>query len=333
MKKTILGMSACILILAACSKSDSRKQEENAVDETTQEIAKRTCGANELLEAQLKADPAFARRRVAHENSINKFISDGNARLINGVLEIPVVVNVLYRTTTENISLDQINSQIEVLNEDYNNTNPDITKVPLGFQDETGNVGIRFVLQSVVRKASKNRSWSMATDDMKKTAAGGLNPTDPVHNLNIWVVNKIAYYGQSLLGYAQFPGGPSATDGVVIGYNYFGRRGVLSAPYNKGRTATHEVGHWMNLNHIWGDETACAKDDNVSDTPLQTTENYGCPAFPKRDACTPSGDGVMFMNYMDYTNDGCMFMFTSGQAARMKATFFATNAPRGSFAQ
>jgi hypothetical protein len=121
-----------------------------------------------------------------------------------------------------------------------------------------------------------------------------------------------------LLGYAQFPGGPSKTDGVVILYTAFGTKGVAAAPFNLGRTATHEIGHWLNLRHIWGDRTDCTGSDGVSDTPRAQMPNTGRPTFP-RISCDNGPNGDMFMNYMDYVDDAAMFMFTSGQATRMNA--------------
>jgi hypothetical protein len=135
--------------------------------------------------------------------------------------------------------------------------------------------------------------------------------------------------GGGILGYAQFPGGSSATDGVVIDDNAFGKTGTVSYPYDKGRTATHEVGHWMNLRHIWGD--ANCGSDLVGDTPSHNTANYGCPSYPHRSTC--SGTPVeMTMNYMDYTDDACMYMFSVGQRTRMLAVF-SSGGPRNSFAQ
>jgi hypothetical protein len=125
-----------------------------------------------------------------------------------------------------------------------------------------------------------------------------------------------------ILGYAQFPGGASATDGVVIGYTCFGTTGTAQAPFNKGRTATHEVGHWLNLRHIWGD-AACGS-DLVSDTPVHNTSNYGCPSHPRSNSCGTSAE--MFMNYMDYVDDACMQMFSNGQKARMQALFVSGGA-------
>ncbi|HYE54615.1 MAG TPA: zinc metalloprotease [Chitinophagaceae bacterium] len=328
MRKIYLALLACSALVFSCKKQDSSSKElpETAA---TAELVQRHCAAQLVLEQQLAADPDMRSRRQALEESTRRFIESKDARLVNGVLEIPVIVNVIYRTAAENISQAQIQSQIDVLNEDFGNTNADRFNVPLEFQDEQATVGIRFVLAGINRKSNSKRSWSL-NDDMKRSSKGGIDPTDPAHNLNIWVVNKMTYMGGTILGYAQFPGGSLATDGVVIGYNFFGRTGTVSAPYNKGRTATHEVGHWMNLAHIWGDAT-CGN-DAVSDTPPHNAPNYGCPSYPHRSTC--SGTPVeMTMNYMDYTDDGCMYMFSNGQSARMKATFFAANAPRASFAQ
>ena len=333
MRRLTLPFCAALLLFA-CKKTDrlsSATTDETPAAETA--TVTRKCASQEVLEEQIAADPARGERLRQLEEATRRFVSSGEARLVNGVLEIPVVVNVLYRDPSENISDAQIQSQIDVLNEDFNKNNKDATKVPAGFQTVQASAGITFKWETALtqRKYSSRRSWS-TNDDMKRASKGGIDPTDPAHYLNIWVVNKMQAYGSTILGYAQFPGGNPATDGVVIGYNFFGRVGTsLRAPYNLGRTATHEVGHWMNLRHIWGDETGCLRDDEVTDTPLQGRENYGCPIYPLKDACTASGNGVMFMNYMDYTDDGCMYMFSKGQADRMNATFYATKAPRATF--
>jgi hypothetical protein len=216
------------------------------------------------------------------------------------------------------------------LNTDYNATNSDLRKVPSLFTPVIGKVGVRFVLANIIRKATNVTSWG--TDDaMKKSNKGGINSTDPTHNLNLWVCNL----GQNLLGYAQFPGGNSATDGVVILYSAFGSRaiyhqGTYIQTYDLGRTASHEVGHWMNLYHIWGDDGGrCTGSDRVDDTPNQGDLNFGCPTFPHI-SCSNSGD--MSMNYMDYTDDACMYMFTKGQVDRMLAVF-APKGPRAAIGQ
>jgi hypothetical protein len=323
MKKLFLVWSAATMIFASCQKNNVTSNEASIVTQ-------RNCGSMEVLAAQMQADPSLASNMSAYEAVVEnniKAIESGNTsnlRLVNGVIEIPVVVNVLYRTTAENISLAQIQSQIDVLNEDFNATNADITKVPTTFSAVKANVGIRFVLDQVIRKSTTKTSWK--TDDaMKKSTRGGINPTSPTTKLNLWSCTL----GGGVLGYAQFPGGSSATDGVVILNTAFGRTGTAAAPFNKGRTATHEVGHWLNLRHIWGDAT-CGS-DLVSDTPTHNTANYGCPAAGHKSTCT--GTPVeMTMNYMDYTDDACMYMFSNGQKARILATF-ATGGPRNSFAQ
>ena len=321
MKKIAYAPIALVLFFA-CQKKDA-KQAETELAETAAP-ASRQCASMEVLEEQIKADPARAKRLNEIENFTRNAIATG--RLVNGVMEIPVVVNVLYNTAAQNISDAQIASQIAVLNEDFQMTNADNTKVPSHFAGVKGSMAIKFVLNSVVRKATNKKSWG-TNDAMKKASLGGINPTNPTTMLNMWSCNL----GQSLLGYAQFPGGDPATDGVVILYSAFGSQAKASgsyiANYNLGRTATHEVGHWLNLRHIWGDAT-CGS-DLVGDTPTHNTSNGGCPPADHRSTCTGT-PLEQWMNYMDYTYDACMYMFTQQQVARMNATF-AVGGPRASF--
>jgi hypothetical protein len=319
MKKLILISSFAAMLLAGCQKNPLVNETANPVN------LNRNCGSMEVLAAQLQEDPTLESRMNAIEAFTQEAVNKGTVgRLVNGVIEIPVVVNVLYRTTAENISLTQIQSQIDVLNEDFNATNADFSLVPTTFSGVKANVGIRFVLDQVVRKSTTKTSWR-TDNSMKSSKKGGINPTSPTTKLNMWVCTMSG----GILGYAQFPGGSSATDGVVILNTAFGRTGTARAPFNKGRTATHEVGHWMNLRHIWGDAT-CGS-DLVTDTPTHNTANYGCPAAGHQSTC--SGTPIeMTMNYMDYTDDACMYMFSNGQKSRMYAVF-AAGGPRYSFAQ
>jgi hypothetical protein len=301
------------------------------ITDDLQEISQRLCAADDVLQEQLTADPSLRIRMEQIEAFTKKVITSGELnRVVGGVIEIPVVVNVLYKTNAENISEGQIQSQIDVLNADFNNTNSDLEGVPSIYKSLIGEVGVRFVLADVVRKQSNKKSWG-TNDAMKKSSQGGIDPTDPEHNLNMWSCNL----GQGLLGYAQFPGGNPATDGVVILYSAFGSRtlypsGTYISRFDLGRTASHEVGHWMNLRHIWGDDgTSCLGTDQVGDTPNQAGYNAGCPRFPHV-TCSNSGD--LSMNYMDYTDDRCMFMFTEGQAQRMLAVF-ASGGPRAAIGQ
>ncbi|SEP59587.1 zinc metalloprotease [Flavobacterium urocaniciphilum] len=315
MKKIILSL-AIVSLLFSCNK-----QEDATTELTTSEVAgKRGCYSDEHLKEQLAADPSLARRMEDFELKAAQAIEQG--RIVNGVLEIPVVFNVLYRTTAENISLAQLQSQIDVLNKDFNAQNSDYNTANNPYSSVRANVGIRFVLDQVIRKSTTKTSWG-TNDAMKKSTQGGLNPTSPTTKLNLWVCT----IGGGILGYAQFPGGSSATDGVVIDSKYLGTTGTATYPFNLGRTATHEVGHWMNLRHIWGDAT-CGS-DLVSDTPVHNTANYGVPAVGHRSTC--SGTPLeMYMNYMDYTDDRGMYMFSNGQKSRMLA-IFAVGGSRASF--
>jgi hypothetical protein len=313
MKKLIFS-AAVMLLFFSCQndQTDLANTETNAV-------AKRGCATQDVLEAQLKADPTLAIRM----NQIEAFTQNAmlTKRLVNGKVVIPVVVNVLYRTTAENISDAQIQSQIDVLNKDFTATNPDFANTPAEFAGVAANVGITFELQQIIRKSTTKTSWGTA-DAMKKTSKGGLAPTSPTTSLNLWVCT----IGGGILGYAQFPGGASATDGVAIDSKYFGLSGTANYPYNLGRTASHEIGHWMNLRHIWGD--ADCGSDLVSDTPTAQTSNFGVPAYPHVSACLPAHN-EMTMNYMDYTDDRGMFMFTNGQKSRMAALFVSGGARSG----
>jgi hypothetical protein len=320
MKKLLFAMSAFSIILVSCSKSDDGTPK----DEVTNDLpTQRQCSSNEVLQQQMQEDPTLVSRMAQIETFTENMINQ--RRLPDGTIEIPVVVNVLYKTAAENVSLAQIQSQIDALNKDFGATNTDYNNTPAIFQNvRSGSTGITFVLDQVIRKSTTKSSWR--TDDaMKKSSRGGINPTSPTTKMNMWVCTL----GGGILGYAQFPGGAAATDGVVILNTGFGTTGTAAAPFNKGRTATHEVGHYLNLRHIWGD--ANCGNDQVGDTPPHNAANYGCPSFPSLSTCsgTPT---EMTMNYMDYTNDACMYMFSAGQKSRMLAVF-AAGGPRNSMAQ
>ena len=296
-------------------------------------ITRRACGSMDVLEAQLAADPALGQRMAAIEAHAKRVLTDRTLqRTAAGTVIIPVVVHVLYNTAAQNISDAQVQSQIDVLNEDFRKLNADASKTPAQFAGLAADANVQFVLakrtptggatNGIIHKQTKTASWS-TNDAVKNSKRGGDDAWDATKYLNLWACNL----GQGLLGYAQFPGGSASTDGVVILYSAFGSRakysaGTYTTTYDLGRTATHEVGHWLNLRHIWGD--ASCGNDLVSDTPTQQTSNYGCPTFPHV-TCSNSGD--MSMNYMDYTDDKCMYMFSTGQSQRMNA-LFATGGAR-----
>lgn len=284
---------------------------------------RRICGTMEVHERLLRTDPAYAAARDASENRAWRARTGESVLGRAGVTRIPVVVHVVYTWQPENISDAQITSQIDVLNQDFRKKNPDISKVPAAFAPLAADALVEFELATqdphgsptngITRDYSSNKYF---TNDnaVKSKATGGADPWPSDKYLNVWVCEL-----DPMLGYAQFPGGPAATDGVVIRHSAFGTTGTAKAPNDRGRITTHEIGHWLNLLHIWGDDgTGCNGTDYVDDTPNQAGPSYGCPSFPQV-TCNNGPNGDMFMNYMDYTDNACMYMFTQGQVTRMQA--------------
>lgn len=283
------------------------------------------CGTDIFHQLQLQADPEYAKRQsdIDHqEHSTPIGLMHSSDTII-----IPVVFHVIWNEAIQNIDSRRIQEQIDILNEDFRAQNDDAQFIPVPFKSIQGGLPIKFVIanrspggkrESGIRRVFSNReSFPFPSSDMKRDQTGGSDAWDSKFYLNIWVCN----IPSNILGYATLPSqAGTAQDGVVINYRYIGASGS-PAPYNKGRTATHEVGHWLNLRHIWGDDgTACTGTDFVDDTPNQSGASSGCPSFPRTDACSPDYPGVMYMNFMDYTDDACMLMFSQGQAVRMHNT-------------
>lgn len=290
----------------------------------------RKCGTMEHHQWMMENNPEYARSFPKTEKVIQQWIADhpnaASAKVNTAPDTIPVVVHVVYKTAAQNISDAQVMSQIDVLNEDFSRTNADSVNTPSAWQSIAGKMPYHFVLArqdpggnpttGIVRVQTTANSFS-TNNAIKFNSQGGSDSWDVNTYLNIWVGNL----GGGLLGYGEFPTGtPSNTYGFVCLYSAFGRVGTVSPPFDLGRTTTHEISHCFNLKHIWGDDgTACSGTDNVGDTPNQAGANFGCPSFPLTDACSASSPGVMFMNYLDYSDDVCMNMFTEGQATRMIA--------------
>ncbi|RCW84066.1 zinc metalloprotease [Paracoccus lutimaris] len=284
---------------------------------------RRECGTMQVHRRLLDTDPSYARRLDRIEEQAFR-AREGMMVLRPGCTRIPVVVHVVWKTTAQNISQAQIDSQIEVLNRDFRKRNPDVSGVPAAFSALAADGRLEFALatrdpqnnpHSGVIRVQTTRDSFGSDDAVKRAATGGSDAWPSDEYLNIWVCQLSG----GLLGYAQFPGGPAATDGVVITHTGFGTTGSAATPFNLGRTTTHEIGHWLNLRHIWGDDgTGCSGSDFVDDTPNQGGPNYEVPTFPTI-SCSNGPNGDMFMNYMDYVDDRAMFMFTEGQVTRMHA--------------
>jgi PKD repeat protein len=328
MKKLLLIAAAALMMTGSVS---AQRQTAKVVSSVP---AHRSCGTGILpddyenwISAKMQEDAAN------HQGS-----------RIKTVYNLPVVVHVIHNGTavgsSQNISDAQVLSQIEVLNEDFRKLNADTSLIPSVFAGLAADCEINFCLaqtdpnglatNGIDRINRTTKGWT-APPYSQTYVDGTIKPNsvwDVNKYLNIWVCNLSG----GLLGYATFPPsstntglsapfGTANTDGVVILYSAFGRVGTVSAPYNKGRSATHEIGHWLGLRHIWGDGN-CAS-DYCLDTPTQQTSNFGCPNFPHV-TCTNGPNGDMFMNYMDYTDDACMFMFTPNQKSRIVTTLTHT---------
>jgi hypothetical protein len=290
----------------------------------------RKCKTMELRQQRMNNNPALRAMIEDEEQNIQNNILALPRSSESQIISIPVVIHVLYHNGVENISDAQIQSQLDVLNQDFRMTNADTLPYTHPFATHRADSRITFYLaQTDPNGNSTNgiiRTYTDSTSFVgwgyeKFSQTGGHDGWNPNNYLNIWVCNLGGSGG--VLGYATFPSDLSTypdEDGVVINYENFGDTGTVVPPFHLGRTLTHEVGHWLNLRHIWGDDD-CGN-DLVSDTPTADSANYGCPSFPKdaNNSCGADSNGEMFMNYMDYVDDSCMNMFTAGQVNRMSAT-------------
>ena len=291
--------------------------------------AQERCGTEAHTKSMINNNPEYAIARNKVNTQTEKWIKNNPNRSEKTIITIPVVVHVVWKTNNQNISDAQIQSQIDVLNKDYRRKNVDKINTPNVWQSIAADSEIEFCLASIdpngnpttgIERTETTHGEFGMNSDIHTSANGGADDWPNDDYLNIWVCN----IQSGLLGYASPPSNWIGDgDGLVIGYQYFGTEGVLQAPYNKGRTATHEIGHWLNLDHVWGNDwgpnIGCNGDDDVADTPNQEEENYNCPSFPHNANACNTNNGDMFMNYMDYTNDACMNLFTNGQKTRMLA--------------
>jgi Pregnancy-associated plasma protein-A/Secretion system C-terminal sorting domain/Fibronectin type III domain len=278
---------------------------------------------------QIAEHPEMLQKMEALERQTAQFTTSNSVQLRGGQITIPVVVHIIYRTDAENITVAQVQSQIDALNRDFNKLNTDAAKVPSEFSGTTADCQIRFQLAArdpkanpttgIVRYATTKTAWG-ANDAVKQPTKGGFANWDPTKYLNIYVCR----IGDGILGYSSFPSSPTYLDGVVIDYSVFGTIGSLPASFNKGRTAVHEIGHWLNLLHTWGD-LDCGN-DYVNDTPQQKDAHYGNITTPQYSNCTGKATRDMTMNFMEYVNDDCMYMFSAGQKVRMQALLASARA-------
>jgi hypothetical protein len=295
------------------------------------------CGTMQNLEMEWQVNPALKQQFEDERSRFNKALREGAYRLSaaqqqNGnraYITIPIVFHVVVNNQAQ-VTDAQIMAQLDTINKDYAGLNGDTVKVPSYFKPVFGQSGIQFCLAKQtpsgepttgIERTTTTQTAFLNTDNgVKHAASGGADQWDPTSYYNVW----ICPLGNGLLGYATFPGTGNANEqGVVVEYRSL--PGSTAYPqYNGGKTLTHETGHYFNLYHIWGDDNgACTGTDFIDDTPNQGNSSTTCSTGIVLDNCTTSGNGIMYENYMDYTYDECLVMFTVDQVARMESALIA----------
>lgn len=284
------------------------------------------CGLDENTREAISNVPGYRERLLSSDRrlvELSKNITDLSPR---NERTLSVVVHVVYNDAHENISDVQIMSQIAALNRDF--ACMDVSSdIPAEFSKIFEDTGIRFCLATkdpdgnpstgITRNSTGTQQIGLKKDEQGRRLVhyerkGGADGWNPDQYINIWVCNITNY-----LGYATRPGQAPypEEDGLVIDYRYFGTQGTVFPPHIEGRTTVHEMGHYLGLLHIWGQNIGDCGDDLIDDTPPQDGPKYYCPKYPVR-SCDANN---MTMNFMDYTDDPCMYLFTKGQGAYMRA--------------
>ncbi len=315
-----------LIVLIGCSEEHPSEKISEIEDQIENEL-KSKCSSNLKSEILAKTNPeAYKARRESIEKHIKSFIVDKKLKEANGqkteetVVEIPIIIHSFWTKLKHKVTTQQAEDQIDVLNEDFGMTNPGLINIPMEFENAVSeDTNIQFRLKKLVHikvTAEQWRSFGQNGNRMKNVDEGGASAIRPRRNLNIWV-------GKQDGGFSSFPWDDTedengiVLDGVVVGYDSFGINTI-----DRGRLMTHEVGHYLGLLHIWGGNdtsglrTNCDIDDEVADTPNTKGQNLG-DCFVN-ETCQ-SND--MIMNFMDYTDGRCQYMFTEGQKSRMRAHF------------
>ncbi|MFC6191303.1 M43 family zinc metalloprotease [Dyadobacter subterraneus] len=292
--------------------------------------AQERCATMPLLEQRFSANPGLRQKFSEREEQLRKLVAERIASRksmkTGELVTVPVVFHVVMRNQAQ-VTDAQIRAQLDTINKDYAGLNAGASKIPSYFKSLFGSSGIQFCLAQrtpndepttgIVRYSTTQTSFDYTSNYVKHSATGGATAWDPDSYLNIW----ICVLSNNTLGYATFPNdGSPEEQGVVIAYNSL--PGGNATGFNEGKTLTHEIGHYFNLIHIWGDDNgSCAGSDGVSDTPNQGNSSSTCRTGVVTDNCTTTSPGIMYQNYMDYTADACLLMFTVEQVARMETAF------------
>lgn len=320
------------LMLAVCITGENYMQAQGAAPQNSEVVTSRKCGTKENEQYLRSEDPLYDVKKEDVMKTVAAKVKEREDAIKNGTphpyaqYTIPIVVHVLWNTTAENVSDAKVTAMISQINMDWSHTNTDAGNTPAVWQPITADMQIQFCLATkdpsgaattgIVHKQTSITDFS-SSGNPKYSAQGGDDAWDFNKYLNVWVAD----IGNGLFGYANFPPA-SASYGTVLNYCTVGSltNPGLCGAFGYGRTLSHEIGHNFTLEHIWGDEPNCAQDDGVADTPKQADASSGCPSFPHTDVCSPSSPGIMYMNYMDYSDDMCYNMFTNGQKNLCQST-------------
>lgn len=290
-------------------------------------IAQDHCATMPRLDSLFEKNISLKKNFEAQRNSFNARLQQRRAlSQRSNAAEITYTIPVVFHIVLPDPSVvadAQLQAQLEVLNRAFSGTNADSSSIPSWFKPLFAKSYIRFCLAQrtpddapstgITRTTASSTSFTY-DDKVKYSSSGGTDSWNTGNYFNVWICRL----GSNLLGYATFPGdGDADAQGVVIDYRTL--PGGSYQNYNTGKTLCHETGHYFNLYHIWGDDDgACTGTDYVDDTPNQANSSSGCSSGIKTDKCTPGGNGILYQDYMDYSNDNCLIMFTTEQAERME---------------
>lgn len=314
-----------ISILLVTSSALAQKSNRTSTDR---------CGTMQRLEQKFESNPGLKIKFEQQQAEFNKALKEDKYTLTNRtasdvlgadartIYTIPIVFHIVLNNPNS-VTDAQIQAQLDTLNKDYFGANGDSVKIPSWFKPLFGKSGIQFCLAQQtpdgvnttgIERITTTQTLFSIDDQVKHSSTLGANIWSSEKYFNVWICNLPS----GLLGYSTFPDdGLVDEQGVVIDYRSL--PGGTSTNYNTGKTLVHETGHYFNLYHIWGDDNgSCSGTDYVDDTPNQADTTSGCYEGIKTDICTPAGSGVMYQNYMDYTYDACMVMFTNQQVTRME---------------
>ena len=314
MRKNLQGLLACFVCMIGSMATC---------------LAQERCGSMPLMENTFKRNPTLKSAFLIQTQNVQQaFLKRKAQAQVLRVEGTPIYIPVVFHIVLQNpnlVSDAQIQAQLDRLNTDYAGLNSDSTLIPAWFKPFFSKPNIQFKLaqrnandessDGIDRVTTSVPSFTIDDNRLKYTSQGGADAWDHNRFFNVWITQL----GNQYLGYSTFPNSsPAGEDGVAIQYTTLpGNPGV----YGKGRTLTHETGHFFYLYHIWGDENGCSGTDFIDDTPNQGTWTSGCLRDTVHtDACSPIAPGIMYQNYMDYTDDACMVMFTLDQKTRMETT-------------